>query len=77
MRLDWAGRKLDWEVVIVDDASPDGTQQVAEQLQGIFGQDHVVRGPLLLPTGQPGTRADPFSHWDRYRSCGRGQGSWV
>ena len=49
MRLDWAGRKLDWEVVIVDDASPDGTQQVAEQLQGIFGQDHVVRAPIASP----------------------------
>lgn len=46
--LVWAGRSLDWEVVIVDDASPDGTQQVAEQLQGIFGEDHVVR--VIAPT---------------------------
>jgi hypothetical protein len=31
-----------WEVVIVDDASPDGTQEVARQLQKVYGDDHVV-----------------------------------
>jgi glycosyltransferase involved in cell wall biosynthesis len=34
---------LDWEVIIVDDASPDGTQDVAKQLAGIYGEDHIVR----------------------------------
>jgi glycosyltransferase involved in cell wall biosynthesis len=34
--------RLDWEIIIVDDASPDGTQDVAHQLAKIYGQDKVV-----------------------------------
>ena len=34
-----------WEIIVVDDASPDGTQEVAEQLAGIYGEDKVVRSP--------------------------------
>ncbi|EER26497.1 dolichol-P-mannose synthesis [Coccidioides posadasii str. Silveira] len=33
---------LNWEVIIVDDASPDGTQEIAKQLQGLWGEDHIV-----------------------------------
>lgn len=33
--------KLDWEVIIVDDNSPDGTQDVAKELIKIFGSDHI------------------------------------
>lgn len=40
------GSSLDWEIIIVDDASPDGTQEVARQLQGLYGEDRVV-GVLL------------------------------
>lgn len=29
---------------MVDDASPDGTQEVAKQLAGIYGEDRVVSG---------------------------------
>lgn len=32
---------LDWEVIVVDDASPDGTQEVALKLIETFGKDHV------------------------------------
>ncbi|ABN65208.1 dolichol-P-mannose synthesis [Scheffersomyces stipitis CBS 6054] len=32
---------IEWEVVIVDDNSPDGTQVVAKQLIDIFGADHI------------------------------------
>lgn len=35
---------LDWEVVIVDDASPDGTQQIAQQLARVYG-DHIKLRP--------------------------------
>jgi dolichol-phosphate mannosyltransferase len=34
---------IDWEIVIVDDASPDGTQEVAQELQKIYGEDRIVR----------------------------------
>lgn len=34
--------KLPWEIIIVDDASPDGTLEVAKQLQGVYGEDHIV-----------------------------------
>lgn len=33
--------KLDWEVVIVDDNSPDGTQEIAKKLIDIFGKEHI------------------------------------
>jgi len=36
---------IDWEVVIVDDASPDGTQEVAKQLIQVFGSDHIQLRP--------------------------------
>ncbi|KAK6436157.1 dolichol-P-mannose synthesis [Oleoguttula sp. CCFEE 5521] len=34
-------QKLDWEVIIVDDGSPDGTQEVAKQLIKALGASHV------------------------------------
>ena len=36
---------LDWEVIIVDDGSPDGTLAVAEQLQSVYGPSHIVLKP--------------------------------
>lgn len=40
---------------MVDDASPDGTQEVAKQLAGIYGEDRVVSG---------------HSAWDSFHSLG-------
>lgn len=37
--------KLDWEVVIVDDASPDGTLEIAKKLIDVFGKDHIQLKP--------------------------------
>ena len=37
--------KLDLEVVIVDDNSPDGTQDSIRELQKIYGEDKVVLKP--------------------------------
>lgn len=34
---------LAWEIVIVDDASPDGTQEIAKQLAKVYGEDKIVR----------------------------------
>jgi len=39
---------IEWEIIIVDDASPDGTQEIAKQLEGIYGEDRLVR-PLVFP----------------------------
>ncbi|KAL6051974.1 dolichol-P-mannose synthesis [Balamuthia mandrillaris] len=39
---------LSWEVIVVDDNSPDGTQDVCQQLQAIYNtpkEDHIVLKP--------------------------------
>lgn len=36
---------LDWEVIIVDDNSPDGTQVIAKKLIDIFGAEHIQLRP--------------------------------
>jgi dolichol-phosphate mannosyltransferase len=37
--------KFDFEVIIIDDASPDGTLEVAQQLQESFGADRIILKP--------------------------------
>ncbi|KIY51182.1 glycosyltransferase family 2 protein [Fistulina hepatica ATCC 64428] len=37
--------QLVWEVIVVDDASPDGTQEVARQLANVYGEDKIVLKP--------------------------------
>jgi dolichol-phosphate mannosyltransferase len=36
--------ELDYEIIIVDDASPDGTQDVVRQLQQEYGEDRCAAG---------------------------------
>ncbi|KAG2184739.1 hypothetical protein INT43_000652 [Umbelopsis isabellina] len=36
---------IDWEIVIIDDASPDGTQEVAKELQKVYGEDRIQLRP--------------------------------
>lgn len=36
---------LAWEVIVVDDNSPDGTQEVAKQLAATYGDDKIVLKP--------------------------------
>ena len=35
-------RSLSYEIVVVEDNSPDGTLAVAEALRECFGQDHII-----------------------------------
>ena len=35
---------FDFEVIVIDDGSPDGTLQMAEQLQDIYGSSTIVSG---------------------------------
>lgn len=37
--------KLQYEIVIVDDNSPDGTQEIAKQCANVWGEDHIVLRP--------------------------------
>ncbi|KAL4435629.1 hypothetical protein ABPG77_002592 [Micractinium sp. CCAP 211/92] len=37
--------ELDWEIVVIDDNSPDGTQDVVCQLQQQFGEDRILLRP--------------------------------
>ena len=50
----FVGAKLQYEVVIVDDSSPDNTLEVAEAIQKSYGKDHVTivsrKGKLGLGT---------------------------
>lgn len=37
--------QINYEIIIVDDASPDGTLEIAKQLQGVWGSDHIILRP--------------------------------
>lgn len=41
---------LSWEVIVVDDNSPDGTQEIAKQLAKVYGEDKIVSLPCPLST---------------------------
>ena len=38
----------DYEVIIIDDGSPDGTQEAAKQLENIYGGDVIVSVTVFL-----------------------------
>lgn len=40
----------DYEIIVIDDGSPDGTLDVAEELQRIYGKDRIVRFVLVIWT---------------------------
>ena len=43
--------KLDYEIIIIDDGSPDGTLEVAKKLQKIYGDEKIVLRPRAKKLG--------------------------
>lgn len=60
--------KLDYEIVIVDDNSPDRTYEIAEQLQAVYGADRIV---LLHRAGKLGLGS---AYRDGLKKC---SGAWI
>lgn len=58
----YSRRELDWEIIIVDDASPDGTLDVAKELQTVYGPDKIVRSTLPPPFFPPLRTTDTHSN---------------
>ncbi|NXE94542.1 DPM1 mannosyltransferase, partial [Menura novaehollandiae] len=46
---------IDFEIIIIDDGSPDGTQEVAQQLEKIYGSDKIVMREMISVLFSPGT----------------------
>ena len=43
--------RLKWEVIVIDDNSPDNTLQVGQELQRIYGSDKIVLKPRKAKLG--------------------------
>ena len=42
---------IDYEIIVIDDGSPDGTLEVAKQLESIYGSDRIVLRPRAKKLG--------------------------
>ena len=42
---------IDYEIIVIDDGSPDGTLDVAKQLEKIYGSDRIVLRPRAKKLG--------------------------
>eukprot|EP00111_Clytia_hemisphaerica_P003284 TCONS_00009364-protein len=42
---------INYEIIIIDDGSPDGTQDVAKQLIDIYGEEHILLRPRAKKLG--------------------------
>merc|ERR1719187_2873907 len=44
-------KKHSFEIIIIDDNSPDGTLEVAKQLQSVYGHDRIILRPRSAKLG--------------------------
>lgn len=59
---------MNYEIIVIDDNSPDKTYEVAQQLAEIYGEKHIVR-PVFSCIYQ-------FCNCSRYYIAGLGNSVW-
>jgi glycosyltransferase involved in cell wall biosynthesis len=55
---------IDYEIIVIDDNSPDKTLEVAQELQKIYGENRIVRNEgYIVVFGKLIARGKAVYHW--------------